>query len=117
MRKPKKERRVKWTIKNKSDWVRVTSGVSQRSFLGPLLFNIYIDDLDCGIRDINKFANDTKIGRLIRSGNDAVVVQKEITGLHEWAKKLMIPFNIDKFSKYIPLRNYVLNDADLGQSN
>lgn len=46
-----------------------------------------------------------------------MVVQKEITGLHEWAKKLMIPFNIDKFSKYIPLRNYVLNDADLGQSN
>ncbi len=40
--------------------------------LGPLLFIIYIIDLDTGISsDVSKFPDDTKVGRVIRTDQDA----------------------------------------------
>ena len=54
-----------------SNWKSVLSGVSQGSVLGPLLFLIYINDLDNNITsNVLEFADDTKVFRKVNIDSD-----------------------------------------------
>ena len=70
-----------------SDW-EVLSGVLQGSVLGPLLFLIYINDLEFGIDNWTlKFADDTKIFTRITDDNDWHSLQDDLSKLTTWSEK------------------------------
>ena len=81
----------------KSEWENVTSGVPQGSVLGPLLFLIFINDLDNGINsNMLKFADDTKLYRGINSIEDSVMLQEDLDRLIEWSNLWQMSFNVSK---------------------
>jgi len=80
-----------------SDWLAVLSGVPQGSVLGPILFLIFINDLDYGIKNyILKFADDTKIFGSILNRSDFCQLQDDINSLVKWSEDWQMLFNIGK---------------------
>jgi len=54
-----------------SKWIKVKSGVPKGSLLGPLLFLIYINDIDDSIcAKLLKFADDMKVFSVVSTKND-----------------------------------------------
>ena len=80
-----------------SNWKSVLSGVPQGSVLGPILFLIYINDLDDDITSkVLKFADDTKVFRKIKSDADRQHLQDDLNKLTEWSEKWQMLFNFGK---------------------
>ena len=80
-----------------SSWKPVLSGVSQGSVLGPILFLVYINDLEEGVTgNILKFADDTKLFRKTKEIGDKQKLQDDIDKLVRWSEKWQMLFNFGK---------------------
>jgi ribonucleases P/MRP protein subunit RPP40 len=82
-----------------SGWERVRSGVPQGSVLGPVLFLIFISDLDeeaSASTLVAKFADDTKLAQVIETEQDRETLQRTLDGLQAWAVKWGMKFNVAK---------------------
>ena len=69
--------------------------------LGPLLFIIYINDIDIEANDIDilrKFADDTKIQKEVNCDTSRAEMQRIIDGLVEWSTRWGMEFNAKKCS-------------------
>ena len=79
------------------NWKSVLSGVPQGSVLEPILFLIYINDLDDSITsNILKFADDTKLFRKVNTDGDKQHLQNDLDRLVKWSEKWQILFNFGK---------------------
>ena len=80
-----------------SDFFTIESGVPQGSVLGPLLFLIYINDLETNIKsDIKFFADDTMLFSIV---NDplisAIDLNHDLNVIQQWAHQWKMEFNPD----------------------
>jgi hypothetical protein len=88
-----------------SDNTCVTSGVPQGSVLGPVLFLLYINDINNNIQSpIRLFADDSIIYRIIKSETDNNILQSDLIQLQTWSNKWQMEFNIPK-CVHLPITN------------
>ena len=84
-----------------SDYSEIESGVPQGSVLGPLLFLIYINDLERDIKsNIKFFADDTMLFSLVK---DPVIsaddLNHDLETIRQWAHQWKLEFNPDPTKK------------------
>ena len=118
-----RRQRVVINCKSCSNWRDVKSGVPQDPVLGPILFLIYVNDIDESLAcKISKFADDTKITSKVTTTADKLQFQSNLDTLISWSKKWQMKFNVDK-CKVLHIGNnnqftkYTMNGSETYKNN
>lgn len=105
-----------------SSWVEIPSGVPQGSLLGPLLFVIFVNDIEKCLKTSKLlcFADDMKIFARIRTYADTILLQEDLNLLQSYCIKNKLDLNPEKctvmsFSRRVNtiLYEYSLQQRDL----
>lgn len=104
------------------NWIVTTSGVPQGSILGPLLFNIMVNDItECFHKaNILLYADDLKVFMRVESWDDAVAMQQDLDRFSNYCTYNRLHLNVNKCFVMSFTRNrniidypYKLNDCKL----
>ena len=77
----------------------VRSGVPQGTVLGPILFLLYVNDLETKIKNskMNSFADDTRISKKISTQGDCDLLQQDLECVIVWSEENNMQLHEDKF--------------------
>ncbi len=89
---------IRWSTDLTQEWAPLNSGVPQDSVLGPVLFIIYINDVDVGINNlISKLADDTKMGYSVLTDKNKQNFKEDLYKISAWSDRWEMPFNVNKY--------------------
>ena len=82
-----------------SSMCSVLSGVPQGSVIGPLLFLVFINDIDDDIirSFLSSFADDTRVGAAVNNLSDVQHLQDDLDKVYLWAESNNMRLNSSKF--------------------
>lgn len=107
-----------------STYLPITSGVPQGSHLGPVLFTIYINDIEMYLSSTNVllYADDAKIFRVVTNAVDCHKIQSDLDSLVSYCNENQLFLNVEKCHvitytrKKLPLKfDYSLDNKSLGR--
>lgn len=81
----------------KSYKFKATSGAPQGSHLAPLIFSLFINDINVDVSsEILLFADDLKLFRVVDGIGDCIALQRDLKAIDEWCDNNNLPLNIGK---------------------
>lgn len=106
--------------------IMVTSGVPQGSHIGPILFNLFVNDITENFANSKclMFADDLKLFRIINNTYDALSLQNDLNNLSLWCDANLLKLNPAKCNQISFTRSnnpiifeYHFNNATLNKVN
>ena len=86
---------------NYSSWENISAGIPQRSILGPLLFNVFMNDLAYVIKQskLSGYADDTQIS--YEDKDPAKVINSELAKIDQWCEENKMQRNLSKYQAIV----------------
>lgn len=94
----------------------IVSGVPQGSILGPLFFNIFMDDIVSRLSAHHLlYADDMKLFYQIQTREDCLRLQRDLDIMVDWCNDNCLPLNVSKCSvlSFYRIKNPILFDYNL----